>query len=63
MQQLLDAFERPPEKPIPQARRSDNHRSRTQKIAAATRHMNTLCYAVANDDAVVRDKLLGAMHD
>ena len=34
-----------------------------RKLASATRHMNTLFYAVANDAAVVREKLLGAARD
>lgn len=34
-----------------------------QAIAAATRRMNTLFYAVANDAAVEREKLFGAARD
>lgn len=56
-------FERLLEKPIPNRDVITATQAEHRQIADTTRHMNRLFYAVANDAAVVRDKLLGAARD
>ncbi|WP_346837510.1 hemerythrin domain-containing protein [Microbulbifer sp. SAOS-129_SWC] len=53
-------FERLLDKPIPNRDAVIATQAEHRRIAAATRHLNKLFYAVANDAAVVREKLLDA---